>query len=407
MIQRDALSIRFLSSEKDRLARSLAELAVDPYGIRIMAPKGASYCIRLGPISYPAANILKQEMLSLGGECALPRDIITGKVRSTFCILLATASQLLKLKEKLRAQPFGLEALGQGLFRALDNQEKKEYSVRLAGRSMSLKGRCRVMGIVNLTLDSFSGDGLFRSGRVEPEVIVEHCLGLCSQGADIIDIGGESSRPGAIPATAREELDRVIPVVRLLAKKTKTPISIDTYKPEVAARALSAGASIVNDITGLRTKTMAKLCGREKCGVVIMHMRGTPRTMQGHTGYPCLLDELSMFFSGALERCRQSGVREESVILDPGVGFAKTAEQNLEIIKNLSELRSLGRPLLVGVSRKSFIGKACGGIPPEERLAGSIAAGVLAARNGAAILRAHDVKETVQALTIASKIASA
>ena len=407
MIQPDALSFRFLSADKNRLNRSLEELKVDPYGIRIMVPKGIGYRVLLGPLSYPAANILKQEMLSLGGECALPRDIVAGKIHATFCILLATASQLSKLKEKLKRQPFGLSALGDELFKALENREKTGFSVALAGRRLELKGRCRVMAIVNLTPDSFSGDGLYRQRAAGPEAVVEHCLRLCAEGADIIDIGGESSRPGAAPVPLAEETARVIPVIRLLAKKTKTPISIDTRKPELARRALDSGAAIVNDITGLRKIQMASLCAGKKCGVVIMHMRGTPATMQERTDYPSLMGELLVYFRRALARCREVGIREESVILDPGIGFAKTGEQNLEIINNLGELSSLGRPLLVGVSRKSFIGKACGGIPPQERLAGSIAAGVLAQNNGAAILRVHDVKETVQALTIASRMTAA
>jgi len=398
MIRPEKYSIRILSPDRDALNSSLVELGVDPYGIRIMRPKGELHRILLGPVPFPAANILKQEMLSLGGDCALPRGAVTGRLKECRCLLLGSAAQIGKLTIKLSRQPFGLAPLANELTRALAKYEKPAARFEIKGKTLALGRTPLIMGILNLTNDSFSGDGLLDRGAIR-----EYAAKLAADGADILDIGGESSRPGARPIGLEEELRRVIPVVKELAKKTRIPLSVDTVRPEVARRALDAGAAIINDISGLRDPAMARVCANAGCGVVIMHMRGTPRTMKRLNRYTCLMEEVTRYFRDTIAGALEAGIKEERIAIDPGIGFAKDLRQNMEILRNLRELTAIGRPILVGTSRKSFIGKLLD-TPPGDRLAGTIASCVMAQVNGAAILRVHDVKEVARAVKTASAI---
>lgn len=226
---------------------------------------------------------------------------------------------------------------------------------------------------------------------------------MVKDGADIIDIGGESSRPGAKPVSVKEELDRTIPVIKLLAKKINLPISIDTRRQEVAQAALDNGAVIVNDITGLKNPKMAKIIAHYKAGIIIMHMKGSPATMQVKTLYNSLITDILEYLRDAISRAEDAGIDREKIIVDPGIGFGKTFEHNLEILKNLSDFKVLGRPILAGTSRKSFIGKILNTLP-RERVSGTIASCILAAKSGARILRVHDVKETKQAFEVMNAI---
>ena len=253
-----------------------------------------------------------------------------------------------------------------------------------------------VMGILNLTPDSFSDGGKY----LDQGKAVAHAKFMVANGADIIDIGAESTRPGSDEIGPDVELERLLPVLRELASEIKVPISIDTRHAEVADQALSCGAAIINDITGLRDERMLKVVADRQAPVIAMHMKGEPKTMQQDVRYEDLLGDIFTELSHVLKRAEAAGVAKERIILDPGLGFGKDAEQNLEILRRLRELRCLGRPLLVGASRKRFIGTVTGGSPPEDRLEGSIAAAVIAAQNGADILRVHDVPETVKALKI-------
>ena len=262
--------------------------------------------------------------------------------------------------------------------------------------------RTQIMGIVNLTPDSFSGDGLLAKGKGLPEII-KYAQELVSEGADIIDVGGESSRPGAEPISVKEELKRTIPVIDRLSRRTKVPISIDTYKPEVARCALQSGASIVNDITGLRNSRMVKVIAKARAGVIIMHMKGMPRNMQRNPIYKSLIDEIIEYLDAAIKRATDAGIDKEGIIIDPGIGFGKTVGHNLEILRSLGKLKILGCPILVGPSRKSFIGKILR-LPPQERLIGTVASLVVAVMNGANIVRVHDVKSAAQAVKIAEAI---
>jgi dihydropteroate synthase len=257
----------------------------------------------------------------------------------------------------------------------------------------------KLMGVVNVTPDSFSDGGLY----LDPEAAIAHGRALVASGADILDVGGESTRPGAAPVGAEEELRRVVPVIEGL-RDLNCEISVDTSKASVAAAALDAGATIVNDVTALRgDPEMAALCAERGTTVVLMHMLGEPRTMQDDPRYDDVVADVGAFLAGRLEAAVAAGVGEEDVWLDPGIGFGKTAAHNLELLRRLGELRELGRPLVIGTSRKSFIGRVDGS-GPGERLGGTIASSVLAAAEGAEVLRVHDVAEVGQALAVTAAI---
>ena len=257
----------------------------------------------------------------------------------------------------------------------------------------------KLMGVVNVTPDSFSDGGLY----FDPEAAIAHGRELVEDGAEILDVGGESTRPGAEPVGEKEELRRVVPVIRGLTD-AKSRISVDTSKAAVAAAALDAGAEIVNDITALRgDPAMAALCAERDATVVLMHMLGEPRTMQDDPRYDDVVAEVKAFLAKRIEAAIAAGIDEERIWLDPGIGFGKTGAHNMELLRALGELRDLGRPLVVGTSRKSFIGKVDGS-PADRRLGGTIASSVLAAAEGADVLRVHDVAEMRQALRVATAI---
>lgn len=260
----------------------------------------------------------------------------------------------------------------------------------------------RLMGIVNVTPDSFSDGGLF----LAPERAIEHARQLVDDGADLLDVGGESTRPGARAVTAEEELARIAPVLAGL-ESMETPISIDTSKVAVAETALDAGARIVNDVTALRMEpALAGLCADRECGVILMHMLGTPRTMQENPTYDDVVDEVKAFLAERIEFAIGQGIAEERIWVDPGIGFGKTVDHNLELLRRLGELGELGRPVVVGASRKRFIGTLTGR-DVGERVGGTIASSVLALRGGAEILRVHDVAEVRDAIRVADAILAA
>jgi dihydropteroate synthase len=255
------------------------------------------------------------------------------------------------------------------------------------------------MGVVNVTPDSFSDGGLY----LDPEAAIAHGRQLVDEGAEILDVGGESTRPGAEAVGEGEELRRVVPVIRGLSDG-ECRISVDTSKAAVAAAALEAGAEIVNDVTALRgDPEMASLCAERGATVILMHMLGEPRTMQQDPRYEDVVAEVKAFLGGRLEAALAAGIAGERVWLDPGIGFGKTSDHNMELLRRLDELRELGRPLVVGTSRKSFIGKVDAS-PAGQRIGGTIASSVLAAVEGADVLRVHDVAEVRQALTVAAAI---
>jgi dihydropteroate synthase len=259
-----------------------------------------------------------------------------------------------------------------------------------------------VMGIVNVTPDSFSDGGKYLDGRAA----VAHALELAEEGAEILDIGGESTRPGAAPVGEFEELRRVIPVIEQLAAKIQIPLSIDTTKPAVARAALQAGASIVNDVAAHRqTPAMAELIAEFRAGYICMHAQGAPAVMQEKPEYQDVVGEVSQFFSRQLESLSALGVAPEQIVFDPGIGFGKSFEHNVQLLANLPRFAGLGRPLLLGVSRKSFMAKISGP-NPNERLPASLACATLAIQAGANVIRAHDVAATVQAVRMTEAVLS-
>ncbi len=261
---------------------------------------------------------------------------------------------------------------------------------QLPDRVLSLRERALIMGIVNVTPDSFSDGGRFH----DPQAAIAHGLELVAEGADLLDVGGESSRPGAEPVTLDEELARVMPVVRGLLARTTVPVSIDTTKAEVARQALAAGAQIVNDITALGDPEMGAVVVAARAGVVLMHMQGTPPTMQKDPYYQDVTVEVAGFLESRLRAARELGIAESQVVLDPGIGFGKTLRHNLELLARLGELLRLGRPVCLGASRKRFLGDNLGR-PLGHRLAGSLAAVCFALAAGAAhVVRVHDVAAT-------------
>ncbi len=257
----------------------------------------------------------------------------------------------------------------------------------------------KVMGIVNVTPDSFSDGGKFS----QTNLAIEHALKLAEEGASILDIGGESTRPNAIPVSLQEELDRVIPVIEVLVSQVNIPISIDTYKPAVMQAAIDAGASLVNDVRALQEADALAIVAKSHVGICLMHMQGTPQTMQQNPQYHNVVEEVKTFLEDRLQASIQGGCSPANILIDPGFGFGKTRQHNITLLQNLRSFAGLGQPLLVGLSRKSVLGQVTGN-DVDSRLYASIAASVIAAMKGAKILRVHDVKATVEALKVFSAI---
>jgi dihydropteroate synthase len=368
--------------------RELEMVASDGCGVSAMAPKMLSRCIKLNGLKCHQANILKQELLSVGGDAAVARGTVACSIPATDCILIGTDKQLQRLCHKLAAQPFGLAALAEELSAVLKSSAHPPRIWRTSLRDLSLE-RPLIMGILNITPDSFSDGGCFDT----PEKALEQALQMEAEGADIIDIGGESSRPGAAAVPHDQELARVMPTLELLAGKLTCAISVDTWKSTVADQAMNTGAEIINDISGLNfDPEMATVAARHNAGVVLMHTRGTPDRMQQDTDYTDLMREVTESLQSSVAQALEAGIARERIAVDPGIGFGKECSGNLEILRRLDELRTLGLPVLVGSSRKSFIGKVLGRTSSSDRLFGTAATVAIAVHHGASILRVHDVR---------------
>ncbi len=377
----------------------LKSLRVAAQGVKIMSPKAIHRVIKISGIDARAANIIKQEMLSRGGEAAVPWDLYEMNKKEVNMILMGTLRQFDELCRKLDMQPFELPKLAQKVRKTIENYNKKFPILNLGRYTLDLSLKTHVMGILNVTPDSFSDGGRF----FDPAVALEHARQMVADGADIIDIGGESTRPGAEPVSLEEELRRTIPVIEKLSGELDVPISIDTYKPEVAKEALGAGAVMINDISGLRDKKMVGLAAEGDVPVIIMHMKGTPRNMQKNPTYEDVVAEVCNWLGVQVEGAIQGGLSASKILIDPGIGFGKAFEHNLEILRRLAELKSLGYPIVLGTSRKAFIG-AILDLPLNERVEGTIATVVYSITQGANIVRVHDVKEVVRACRIADAI---
>ncbi len=380
-------------ADQKEARQALKEIGVDPAGYVYMAPKMQHVLIKIKGVDVRAANVLKQEMLSKGAEAAVAKGASGFTQPTTDIILMGTLKQYRLVLNKLPAQPFGLSKLVEPVKQALDSISPEERKIACGRHTLSVGGKTLIMGILNITPDSFSESGLY----FEEEKALARADEIVSEGADIIDIGGESTRPGAPPVSMDEELRRVVPVIKKLANKINVPISIDTSKASVARAAVDAGAVIVNDITALTgDQDMPSVCASADVGVILMHMQGQPRTMQENPEYNDLISEIISYLDERVAAADQAGIDTDRLIIDPGIGFGKTVGHNLEIIKRLRELKSLGLPLVMGTSRKATLGKVLGDLPPGERLEGTAATVAVGILNGADIVRVHDVKEIVR-----------
>lgn len=372
-----------LSSQSD-IDGLLSRLDVDAGGRKILAAKSELHFILIRDMHVGAANILKQDALSVGADLAVPKGTIIAQTPRVDALLMATRRQLADLARKELAQPYGLKGLAEQLKRFASI--RKPESIQL-------------MGVVNANEDSF-----FSGSRFQGNAAVQHIEKMIGEGADIIDLGGVSSRPGSEPVPESEELSRVKPVIDAVYEHRlyeKARFSLDSYAPSVVSYALERGFTIVNDITGLENDAVAKLCGEYGATAVIMHMRGIPQTMQQGPEYDDLFETIGSFFEERIEKAQRFGIAD--IVLDVGIGFGKTLAHNLKLVRDLEHFLIFGRPLLVGASRKSMINAI---VPSEisERLPGTIALHLESVRNGAQIIRAHDVKEHVQALKVFNAI---
>jgi dihydropteroate synthase len=383
------------------IARELEATESDPEGVGIMVRKARVYPVRVERVGLKAAPILKQELLAVGGDAAHARGIADHSAASSPAVLLATWGQYQHLLPKLRRQPFGLRELAEEVDRAL-----RAYAghgpAELAGahRKLPFGPRPRVLGVVNITPDSFSDGGRF----LEPSAAIAEAERLVGEGADAVDLGAESTRPGAAEVSPENEWARLAPVLSAVVGRIAVPVSVDTRHAEVARRALDAGADIVNDVEGLRDEAMRQVVARSGAAAIVMHMRGTPATMQQETGSSDVRQEVFAALATAVDLAEEAGVAPAQLVVDPGLGFGKTAEQSLELLAHVGELRSLGYPVAIGASRKSFLGWATGEREPLARVDAGVAAAVYAAERGVAIVRTHDVGPTVRALRLWEKI---
>ncbi len=387
----------------EEAARELSKINVSSQGVQVMAPKAIGLNIKLEKVKLGAANILKQEMLSIGGDATVARGVVEGKEKISDVILLGNADKIKKLIKKLEFQTiFGLREIKADLEKMLKQiLEKSPRTLNCNGKEILLN-KTRIIGVLNVTPDSFSDGNEF----VNPEKAIEHAQKMIDEGADIIDIGGESTRPGAEEICVQTEIQRVIPIIEKL--HGKVPISIDTYKAEVAEAAIKAGASIMNDISALRfDNSMINVLKRYKhIPIILMHMRGTPRTMQKNPFYKDTISEILTFLEERIDFCISNGISKERILIDPGIGFGKRHSDNLIILKKLREFHCLDVPIVLGASRKSFIGRIYDSTP-KERLAGSLAATALAMQHNIHFVRVHDVKEHKQLLQTLEKIGEA
>ena len=397
--------VRYLHvTSEDEALDALKGVEADPNTIRETLPKMVHANIILEDIESSAANIIKKEMRNVGGDAAIARNAIGSHRDDKDVILMGTLKQIRSFSEKITMQPLGFGGISERIDEVLDNLLLDSVLLKTSRREVVLGKRTLIMGILNVTPDSFSDGDRFAL----PELAVEEGIRMAEEGADIIDIGGESTRPGSDSVPQEEELRRVIPIIRGLAASIDIPMSIDTMKAVVAREAVAEGVEIINDVSSFGFDgRMGKVVADAGTAVILMHMRGTPKTMQtGDLTYRSLYGEIIAFFREHIARARANGIEPERIMVDPGLGFGKTAVDNLKLIRHLRELKVLGRPIVTGASRKSFIGHVTGG-NPRERIEGTAAAVTTAVLNGCRIVRVHDVAvmKKVAAMADALRIA--
>jgi dihydropteroate synthase len=366
---------------------AIREVGADPGGVSWMTPKAVHRLLRVENLSTRSAIILKQEMLSRGGEAAISRGAGDFSVDMTDVLLMGTLKQYDQLCHKLKAQPFGLARLARSIRAVLDNVERQEIrQLRCRDLTLAIGERTLIMGILNVTPDSFSDGGRWSS----LDGAVAHAREMVEEGADIIDVGGESTRPQTWtgePLPAEEETSRILPVLERLLRAIDVPISVDTYKAATARTALKEGAHIINDIWGFKKDPdLARVAANYDAPVILMH------NQDGTEYHSSLMGEVIGSLRQSIKVAEDAGVRPEQIVVDPGIGFGKNTEQNLEALRHLGELRSLGKPILLGTSRKSVIGNTLN-LPVDQRLEGTAATVAWGIARGADIIRVHDVRE--------------
>ena len=383
---------------KQEITEEMRRIGAEPGGIARMAPKAEHYLVKLENVRTPLAHILKESFLSAGGDAVVSKDVITAKITHTDVLLVGTRKHFNAVSDALKAQQFGGAALAGEMLAAIRNSGSKPSPLPpdvVASNTVrrlfeTMVRRTLVMGILNVTPDSFSDGGKHLNHTTATDAAMQ----MVADGADIIDVGGESTRPGSEPVAEDEEIRRVVPVIESIRAASPIAISIDTYKAGVAKAALDAGADIINDISAMSFDLkMATLAASANAPVILMHIKGTPKEMQASPVYDDLMAEVSAFLRERIEAAKAAGVDERLLIIDPGFGFGKTVEHNLTLLRRLREFKSIGRPILMGTSRKSTIGRVLGDLPSGERLEGTAATVALSIANGANIVRVHDVKE--------------
>jgi len=391
-----------VADEMRRAARDVRSAAAASDEGDALATATGRLVLALENLAPAEADRLNRQMTAVGGAVTLlPQGGGDGEAE---VILTGDRRQFAALVEGLEQTAAGARALAREIARAVDNHDRRRFRVRLGPHTLEVGPRPAVMGVLNVTPDSFSDGGRY----LDPSEAVARAERLVAEGADLVDVGGESTRPGSDPVPEDEELARVLPVVETLASRLAVPISIDTRHARVAREAASAGASLINDVTGLQgDPDMPAAVADTGAGCVVMHMLGEPKTMQREPHYANLMADIARHLRRGVQAARDGGVPDEAVVVDPGIGFGKTLAHNLEILARLGQLRALGFPILVGPSRKRFIGQLTGVETPANRVPGTAAACALAVAAGALLLRVHDVAETVQAVAVAAAVRDA
>lgn len=372
--------------------RELESLGMDHESAKEHCYDGLFHHLKLERVERNTATLLREIVTTLGGKIfSILNCKETQPENKVGVLIIGTGSFFRSLMASLPSSPTPLRALSRELAPALSYiLEECRLTLEVKERKIDFSSKTYIMGILNVTLDSFTDGGEF----FDQEKAIAHALEMVKEGADIIDLGGESTRPGAKPVETEEELRRVIPVIKAIAKETEVMLSIDTTKAKVAEEALLAGADIINDVSALQfDPEMALLVAKAGVPVVLMHMRGTPKTMQSNIHYDDLIAEIVIFLRERISIAEEAGIEREKIIIDPGIGFGKSKERdNFTILRNLEEFKSLGRPILVGPSRKAFLGHLLQ-LAVKEREEATAAAVAVAIMNGANILRVHDVKK--------------
>ena len=373
--------------QDEEYASLMKKIGVSAAGTAIMRGRFSIKTFMVSDISTPAANVVKQEVLSLGGEAAVPAHAVNCSNPKSDFVFSLRSDKISEFAARMKAQCWKLPQVADFIEKFVGSQ-KPWFSFSHPGIDTT---RPNIMGILNVTPDSFSDGGSW----TDIDAALKHVSEMVENGADIIDVGGESTRPGSDPVDAETEKKRVVPVISEIKKQfPKAVISIDTVKSSVAEAAVNAGAEIINDVSGLTfDPEMASVCAGAGKPVVIGHIKGSPKDMQENPVYGNLFGEMLDFFNRSKEMLLSKGLSESKIIIDPGIGFGKTLEHNLAIIKHLEVFFSCLDPVAVGFSRKSVIGAICGRKNPLERLAGTVALDTIALEKGAAVIRVHDVKE--------------